>query len=48
LNQPSIDVVMKLDAMMKIRMPGVRASARKVRTSLALKRAPMTLWRRSK
>ena len=33
---------------MKIRMAGARASARKARTSLALKRAPMTLWRRSK
>src|SRR5207249_9878158 len=48
LNQASMEVVMKLEAMMKIRIPGVRARARKVSTSLALKRAPMTLCRCSK
>src|SRR5258708_37543521 len=39
---------MKLEAMMKIRMAGVRASDRKARTSLALKRAPSTFCFRSK
>ena len=34
---------MKLEAMIKIRMPGARASERKARTSFALKRAPSTL-----
>src|SRR4026207_1445127 len=47
LNHPSIEVVMKLDAIRKMRMPGPRARAMKVRTSLALNREPMIFCRRS-
>src|SRR5262249_22479491 len=43
-----MEVLMKFEAMMKIRMAGVRARDRKATTSLALKRAPSTFWRRSK
>jgi len=35
LNQPSIEVLMKFDAMMKIRIAGASASSRNARTSLA-------------
>jgi hypothetical protein len=43
-----MDVLMKFEAMMKIRMAGVRARERKATTSLALNRAPRTFCRRSK
>src|SRR4030095_766733 len=43
-----MDVLMKFEAMMKMRMAGVRARERKARTSLVLKRAPSTFCRRSK
>src|SRR6266446_6590126 len=43
-----MEVLMKFDAMMKIRMAGVSASERKARTSLALNRAPRTFCFRSK
>src|SRR5262245_2527438 len=42
-----MDLLMKFEAMMKIRMAGARESERKDRTSLALKREPIPCWRRS-
>src|SRR5215475_10752459 len=42
-----MDLLMKFEAMMKIRMAGARARERKERTSLALKREPMPCCRRS-
>ena len=48
LNQPSMEVVMKFEAMRKIRMPGTSDRARKVKTSFALNLEPMIFCRRSK
>src|SRR4029434_4606193 len=47
LNHPSIDLVMKFDAIRKISIDGMSDSEREAITSFALNLAAITCWRRS-